>query len=120
MELTGFRVQSWAAFGTYVDGRGALLGPMLAVLGRSWALLGGLEPLLGPLCPVLGCSWSLCWRSWTALVANLGDLGPLLGPLWAVLARQVTKARAGSMQMRLLNEAVKWGFLMRLFGTPTA
>ena len=86
MKLTGLRVRSWAALGTYVGGLGALLGPMLAVLGRSWALMDGLEPLLGPLCPVLGCSWSLCWRSWAALGPYVGGLGPLLGPKLAVLA----------------------------------
>ena len=85
VKLTGLCVRSWATFGTYVGGLGALLGPMLAVLGRSWALMGGLEPLLGPLCPVLGCSWSLCWRSWAALGTYVGGLGPLLGPMLAVL-----------------------------------
>ena len=79
MKLTGLRVRSWAAFGTYVGGLGALLGPMLAVVGRSWALMGGLEPLLGPLCPVLGCSWSLCWRSWAALWTYVGCLVAVLG-----------------------------------------
>ena len=87
VKLTGLRVRSWAAFGTYVGGLGALLGPMLAVVGRSWALMGGLEPLLGPLCPVLGCSWSLCWRSWAALGTYVGGLGPLLGPMLAVFGR---------------------------------
>ena len=82
MKLTGLRVRSWAAFGTYVGGLGALLGPMLAVLGRCWALMGGLEPLLGPLCPVLGCSWSLCCRSWAALGPYVAGLGPLLGLCW--------------------------------------
>ena len=80
-------MRSWAAFGTYVGGLGALLGPMLAVVGRSWALMGGLEPLLGPLCPVLGCSWSPCWRSWAALGPYVGGLGLLLGPPKAVLGQ---------------------------------
>ena len=75
--------------------------------------------LLGPLCAVLGRSWGLCWRSggglgtdvgdlelflglygrsraasigglgctWAALGAYVGDLGPLLGPMLAVLGR---------------------------------
>ena len=42
---------------------GRLLGPMLAILGRSWACTGGPGPLLGPLCAILGRSWSLCGRS---------------------------------------------------------
>jgi hypothetical protein len=57
--------QSWAALGSYLGGLGSLLGPMLAVLGRSWAL---------------------CWRSWAALGAYVGGPGPLLGPMLAVLA----------------------------------
>ena len=36
---------------------------MLAVLGRSWAYVGGLGPLLGPKLAVLGRSWSLYGRS---------------------------------------------------------
>ena len=60
---------------------------MLAILGRSWASTGGPGPLLGPLCAVLGRSWSLCWRSWAALGAYVGGLGPLLGPMLAVLGR---------------------------------
>ena len=63
MKLTGLRVRSWAALETYVGGLGVLLGPMLAVLGRSWGL---------------------CARSWVALGAYVGGLGPLLGPMWAV------------------------------------
>ena len=37
------------------------------------AYVGGLGPLLGPMLAVLGRSWGLCWRSWAALgpyVAN--------------------------------------------------
>ena len=30
--------RSWAALGAYVGGLGPLLGPMLAVLDRSWGL----------------------------------------------------------------------------------
>ena len=45
---------SWAALGAYAGGPGPLLGPGLAVLGRSWAL---------------------CWRSWAALGAYVGGLG---------------------------------------------
>ena len=87
MKLTDLCVRSRAALETYVGGLGVLLGPMLAVLGRSWALMGGLEPLLGPLCPVLGCSWSLCWRSWAALGPYVGGLGILFGAMLTVLAR---------------------------------
>ena len=68
MKLTGLRVRSWAAFGTYVGGLGALLGPTLAVLSRSWAYVGGLGPLLGPKLAVLA-----------ALGAYVGGLGTRSG-----------------------------------------
>ena len=74
-------MQSWAALGAYVVGPGAVLGPLLAVLGRSWASTGGPGPRLGPLCAILGRSWSLCCRSWAALGAYVGGLGLLLGPM---------------------------------------
>ena len=68
--------------------------PVWVVLGRSSGLyvrscgLGvGLEPLLGPMLAVLGRSWALCWRSWAALGAYVGGLGLLLGPMLAVLGR---------------------------------
>ena len=71
---------------------------MLTILGRSWASTGGPGTRLGPLCAILGRSWSLCWRSWAALGSYLGGLwgalgpyvgglGPLLGPMFAVLGR---------------------------------
>ena len=66
VKLTGLRARSWAALETYVGGLGVLLGPMLAVLGRSWGL---------------------CVRSWAALGAYLGGLGPLLGLMLAMLCR---------------------------------
>ena len=44
MKLTGLRLRSWAALETYAGDLGVLLGPMLAVLGRSWAYMGGLGP----------------------------------------------------------------------------
>ena len=59
----GLCVRSWAALEAYVGGPGAVLGPLLAILGRSWASTGGPGPRLGPLCAILGRSWSLCWRS---------------------------------------------------------
>ena len=58
---------SWAALGAYVAGLGSLLGPLRAVLGRSWGL---------------------CWRSWAALGAYVGGLGLLLEPILAVLGRR--------------------------------
>ena len=84
--------------GAYVGGLGPLLGPMLAVLGRSWGLcrrscaalgayVGGLGLLLGPMLAVLARSWALCWRSWAALGAYVGGLGLLLGPMLTVLGR---------------------------------
>ena len=93
---------------------GALLGPMLAVLGRSWALMGGLELLLGlcarswvalgayvgglgrllrPLLAVLVRSSALCWGSRATLGAYVGGLGPLLGPMLAILGRDQGEKR---------------------------
>ena len=46
---------------------------VLAALG---AFVGGLVPLLGPMLAVLGRSWDLCWRSWAAFGAYVGGLGP--------------------------------------------
>ena len=43
------------------------------------AYVGGLGPLLGPMLAVLGRSWGLCWRSWAALGTFVG--GP--APSWA-------------------------------------
>ena len=68
-------------------GLGALLRPVLEVLGHPWGLcwrscaalganVGDLEPLLG-----------LGGRSWAALGVNVGGLGPLLGSMLAVLER---------------------------------
>ena len=87
MKLKGLCGWSWAALAAYVCGLGPLLGPLRAVLGRSWGLcwrswgaLGAyvidLGPLLGPMLAVLGRSWSLCWPSWG-----------VLGPKWPVLSR---------------------------------
>ena len=74
----------------------SLLGPLCAVLGRSWGLCwrsgGGLGTYVGDLEMLLG----LYGRSWVALGASIGDLGctwaalgayvgdlkPLLGLYW--------------------------------------
>ena len=45
----GLCVRPWVALGAYVGGLGAVLGPMLAILGRSWASTGIPEPLWGAL-----------------------------------------------------------------------
>ena len=45
------------------------------------AYVGGLGPLLGPMLAVLCRSWGLRWQSWTALGAYVGGLGLLLGPM---------------------------------------
>ena len=47
--------RSGAALGAVVGGPGPLLGPLLAVLGRSWAYVPGPRPQ------------GLCWRSWAVL-----------------------------------------------------
>ena len=56
--------RSWGALRVYVDGLGLLLGPLLAVLGRSW---------------------DLCGQSGAAHGTYVGGLGSLLGSMWAVL-----------------------------------
>ena len=56
------------------------------------ACVGGLRSLLGPLCAVLGRSWGLCWQSGGGLGAYFGDLGPffsLYGRSWAALGAYV-------------------------------
>ena len=97
---------SWPALGAYVGGLEPLLGPMLAVFGRSWGLCGpsGVEKCeehdylehvrisragarSAAWGAVLSRSWGLCCRSWGALGAYVGGLGPLLEPMLAVLAR---------------------------------
>ena len=64
----------------------AVLGPMLALLGRSWGLCW--------------LSWGLCWRSWAVLGAYVGGLGSgsgpklaVLGPKWSVL--EAIRAKSG-------------------------
>ena len=50
--------------------------------------VGGLRSLLGPLCAVLGRSWGQRWRSGGGLGSYVGDLGQLLGLYgrsWAAL-----------------------------------
>ena len=84
-----------------VGGLGPLLGPTLAVLGRSWRLCGlsgaekceehgNLENVLisraGARSTARGSvwsrSWDLCWRSWAAFVPYVVGLGPLLDLCW--------------------------------------
>ena len=45
----GLCVRSWVALGAYVGGLGAVLGPILAILGGSWASTGVPGPLWGPM-----------------------------------------------------------------------
>lgn len=122
MKLTGLCGWSQVALGTFVCGSGpllepmlafrgwfwnlfwlswAVLGPLRAVLGRSWGLsrrswlhLGGSWDLcwrswaaVGLLLEVLGRYWGRCVRSWAALGIYLGGLGQLLGPIFAVCGR---------------------------------
>ena len=101
--------RSWTALGAYVGSLGPLLGPMLAVLGRSlglcwrsWAALkayvGGLGSRSGPMWAVLGAdqglswrSWALCWRSWAKSGSN-----PSEDAIWqADQGREVAQTRAG-------------------------
>ena len=76
---------------------GAVLGLILAILGRSWGLCWRPWDLLGPMLAFLGrcwglcwrswCSWGLCLRSWVALGAYVGFPGLLLGSVLTVLGR---------------------------------
>ena len=66
------------------------------------AYVGGLGPLLGPMLAVLGRSWGLCWQSWAALGAHVGGLGSgsgpklaVLGPMLAVLGEKWPKPERG-------------------------
>jgi len=100
---------SWAALGAYVGGLGQLfgayvgglesvLGPTLAVLGRSGTHVGGLVTLLGHLFAVLtgntlgfcirslaALGWDPCGRSWEALGDSVCDTGGAPEALWAAL-----------------------------------
>ena len=54
--------------------------------------MGSLRSLLGPLCAVLGRSWGLCWRSGGDLGPYVGDLELLLrlyGRSWAALGASI-------------------------------
>ena len=54
--------------------------------------MGSLRSLLGPLCAVLGRSWGLCWRSGGGLGTYVGDLELLLrlyGRSWAALGASI-------------------------------
>ena len=62
--------RSWRALRAYVDGLGLLLGPLLAVLGRSWGL---------------------CWRSWAALRVYVG------GPRGDQCAKKPKPVREGDL-----------------------
>ena len=56
-------------------------------------LCGWLRSLLGPLCAVLGRSWALCWRSGGGLGTYVGDLELLLGLYgrsWAALGASIS------------------------------
>ena len=70
------------ALGAYVGGLGLLLGPMLAVLVRSWGLCWRSWAALGAHVGGLGRSWGLCWRSWAAFGAFVGGPGPSWAEKW--------------------------------------
>ena len=89
---------SWSSVGGLGRSRsrsGAALG---AHVGVSWGLycyVGGLGPLLGPMLAVLGRSWGLSWRSWplleppkAVLGRDQGEKGPKPG--------KVAQTRAGA------------------------
>ena len=81
------RSWSWCAC---VGGLRPLLWPLLSVLGAYVGIPGpllglmlALLVLLGPVFAVLGRSWGLCWLSWAALGVCVDGPGPLLGPVGA-------------------------------------
>ena len=96
----------------HVGGLGPLLGPIVAVLGRSWALCGrsGAEKCEEHGClenvfisragvrsaasgVVFGCSCGLCSRSWAALSVYVVGLGLLLGPMFSILGPLLSQER---------------------------
>ena len=88
---------SWAALGAYIGGFGPLLGPMLAVLGRSRGICGRAEVVLGPLWVVLGCSRGLCERSWDVIRPESGPGSSGSSGLKVVLSRQAGLAGLAGM-----------------------
>jgi len=78
--LLGLCWRSWATPGAYVGGLGPLLGPILAVLGWSWASTA-----------VLSRSWDLSWRSCAALEGCVGGLWPRCRRSWAAVGASVGK-----------------------------
>ena len=116
--LLGLCWRSWAVLGTYVGGPGPLLGPMLAVLGRSWdlycrswaalgAYVGGPGAALGAYVGGLGASWGLSGRSWKGIRAEkwpwLGQEGELSSDQGGKVAR--TRAGARFSEARIARIA---------------
>ena len=108
--------RSWA----YVCGPGPLLGPMMAVLGRSGPVLGppvcGPGPLLGPMLAVLGRSWALCWWSWAALGVYVAEKCKEHGYLENVLISRAGARSAASWAV--LGRS--WILCWRSWGPPGA
>ena len=67
-----------------MDGLRSLLGPLCAVLAALGAYVGGPGAVLGPMLAILSRSWAS--TGWAALGASVGGLVPLLGSLFAILA----------------------------------
>ena len=65
------------------------IGPLSGPWAARRASVGGPGLLVGPLWAVMGRSWGLCWRSWVALGAYGGAL---LGAMQGVLAAKWPKA----------------------------
>ena len=83
--------RSSAALGAYVVGPGQLLGPMLAVLGRSWGLSWRSWPLLGPPKAVLGRD-----QGRKAAQTRKSGFGPSGKAIWqADQGRKVAQTRTG-------------------------
>ena len=51
--------------------------------------------VLGPMLAVLGRSWDLCWRSWAALGTYVEGLGPKWSVLGGDQGRKVAQTLAG-------------------------
>ena len=77
-----------------------------AVLGRSWAVLGG----VGLSCWDLGRSWGHLGRSWAGLGRSVQGSGEILGVFWESFLKNKKQHRAAkrqTMKQQKASEAAK-------------